>query len=67
MDLLESAFPPLARHEDSFLPLVHSLWPVLVRRLDDGEAYVVAGGLRTVGLMVSDLFQSCSRWRSNGW
>jgi hypothetical protein len=41
----------LAKHENSFLPLIHTLWPVLLPRLDDSEPYVVAGSLRIIGLM----------------
>ena len=56
LDLLSSSFPALARHENSFLPLIHTLWPVLIARLEDGEAYVVGGSLRVIGLMVSPNF-----------
>jgi hypothetical protein len=51
LDLLSSSFPALAKHENSFLPLIHTLWPVLLPRLEDSEPYVVAGSLRIVGLM----------------
>lgn len=51
LDLLNTTFPALSRHENSFLPLVNTLWPVLVPRLDDGEAYVVSGSLDVMALM----------------
>lgn len=37
---LPSAFAPLSRHRDTLLPLVNSLWPVLITRLYDPEPYV---------------------------
>jgi hypothetical protein len=51
LDLLSASFPALAKHEDSFLPLINTLWPVLLPRLSDSEPYVVAGSLRVIGLM----------------
>lgn len=41
LDLLSRAAPALAPDEDSFLPLVNALWPVVVSRLRDGEPFVV--------------------------
>ncbi|KAL1623206.1 hypothetical protein SLS54_004693 [Diplodia seriata] len=51
LDLLRTTFPALARHENSFLPLINTLWPVLVPRLADSEAYVVAGTLDVMAEM----------------
>ncbi|KAJ9639412.1 hypothetical protein H2201_002927 [Coniosporium apollinis] len=51
LSLLEVTIPALAAHEDSFLPLINTLWPVLVPRLDDSEAYVVANALDVIGSM----------------
>jgi len=45
LSLLDITFPALAKHENSFLPLINELWPVLTPRLDDSEAYVVANTL----------------------
>lgn len=45
LSLLNTTFPALAKHENSFLPLINTLWPVLLPRLDDSEAYVVSGTL----------------------
>lgn len=45
LTLLTKAIPYLSHHEDTFLPLVHTLWPILVPRLADSEAFVVAGVL----------------------
>lgn len=45
LTLLRTALPHLAAYDDAYLPLVHTLWPVLVARLADPEAYVVAAAL----------------------
>lgn len=51
LSLLTTALPYLSHHDDTFLPLTHTLWPVLVPRLEDKEAYVVAGVLDVMGTM----------------
>jgi hypothetical protein len=51
LSLLHTTIPALARHENSFLPLINTLWPVLLPRIDDPEAYVVANALDIVALM----------------
>ncbi|KAF2846423.1 HEAT repeat protein-like protein [Plenodomus tracheiphilus IPT5] len=51
LSLLRTTIPALARHENSFLPLIHTLWPVLLPRLEDPEAYIVANALDIVALM----------------
>ena len=51
LSLLKTSFPALARHEDSFLPLINTLWPVLVPRLHDTEAFVVSGALDAIALL----------------
>ncbi|KAF2448211.1 HEAT repeat protein-like protein [Karstenula rhodostoma CBS 690.94] len=51
LSLLHTTIPALAHHENSFLPLINTLWPILLPRLDDPEAYVVASALDVVGLM----------------
>ncbi|KAF2714771.1 hypothetical protein K504DRAFT_365914 [Pleomassaria siparia CBS 279.74] len=49
--LLHTTIPALAKHENSFLPLINTLWPVLLPRIDDPEAYVVSNALDIVSLM----------------
>ncbi|KAL6704839.1 hypothetical protein ACN47E_007522 [Coniothyrium glycines] len=49
--LLQTTIPALAKHEDSFLPLINTLWPVLLSRLEDSEAYVVCNCLKLIALM----------------
>ncbi|KAL1605136.1 hypothetical protein SLS60_004679 [Paraconiothyrium brasiliense] len=51
LSLLHTTIPALAKHENSFLPLINTLWPVLLSRLNDHEAYIVAGTLDIVALM----------------
>ncbi|KLU89367.1 hypothetical protein MAPG_08338 [Magnaporthiopsis poae ATCC 64411] len=48
LDLLITASPAIAADEDSFLPLINSLWPVLITRLRDAEPYVVAAACRAI-------------------
>ncbi|KAI8942024.1 hypothetical protein NX059_000130 [Plenodomus lindquistii] len=51
LSLLCTTIPALAHHENSFLPLIHTLWPVILPRLEDPEAYIVAGALDVVSLL----------------
>ena len=51
LSLLRTAIPALAKHENSFLPLINTLWPVLLPRLQDSEAYVVSNTLEILALM----------------
>ncbi|KAI9693546.1 MAG: hypothetical protein M1820_009161 [Bogoriella megaspora] len=47
LSLLNIAIPAIACHENSFLPLINTLWPVIVSRLEDSGAYVVTNALLT--------------------
>ncbi|KAF3036881.1 hypothetical protein E8E11_005652 [Didymella keratinophila] len=49
--LLRTTIPALASHENSFLPLINTLWPILLPRLQDSEAYIVAGTLDVIAVM----------------
>ncbi|KAF2015392.1 HEAT repeat protein-like protein [Aaosphaeria arxii CBS 175.79] len=51
LSLLHTTIPALAKHENSFLPLINTLWPVLVPRLDDPEAYIISGALDIMALL----------------
>tara|TARA_R110002003_G_scaffold274_2_gene18002 strand:+ start:637 stop:3729 length:3093 start_codon:yes stop_codon:yes gene_type:complete len=51
LSLLGTTIPALAQHENSFLPLINTLWPVLLPRLQDPEAYVVSNALEIMALM----------------
>ncbi|KAG9749973.1 ARM repeat-containing protein, partial [Aureobasidium melanogenum] len=49
--LLSTTIPSLAKHENSFLPLVNTLWPEVTSRLFDSEAYIVSGSLNIIAIM----------------
>ncbi|KAG9953580.1 ARM repeat-containing protein, partial [Aureobasidium melanogenum] len=49
--LLNTTIPSLAKHENSFLPLVNTLWPEVTSRLFDEEAYIVSGSLNIIAVM----------------
>lgn len=51
LSLLQTTIPALAKHENSFLPLINTLWPVLLPRLGDTEAYIVSNTLDVIALM----------------
>jgi hypothetical protein len=52
--LLKTSIPVLAADENSFLPLVNTLWPVVLSRLQDDESFVVAGALDVIALMCTN-------------
>ncbi|EFX03985.1 heat repeat protein [Grosmannia clavigera kw1407] len=49
LDLLATVAPALAPDENAFLPLVNSVWPVMITRLYDGEPYVVTAACAAIG------------------
>jgi hypothetical protein len=51
LNLIKITVPAIARHENSFLPLINSLWPEIVSRLDDEEQYIVASALDVIGVL----------------
>jgi hypothetical protein len=51
LSLIKTSIPAIARHENSFLPLINTLWPEIVSRLDDPEAHVIAAALDTIVLL----------------
>jgi hypothetical protein len=51
LDLLSRAAPALAADEDSFLPLVNAVWPVVISRLRDGEPFVVVAACGTLAAL----------------
>lgn len=51
LSLLRTTIPAIAKHENSFLPLINTLWPVLLPRVQDPEAYVVCNALHIIALM----------------
>ncbi|KAI0010297.1 ARM repeat-containing protein [Xylariaceae sp. FL0662B] len=51
LELLAIACPALAPDEDAFLPLVNSVWPVLVERLYDPETFVVVSACKALAAL----------------
>jgi TELO2-interacting protein 1 len=54
LTLLKTSIPVLAADENSFLPLVNTLWPVVLSRVQDDETFVVAGALDVIALMCTN-------------
>lgn len=48
LDVLSTAAPVLGSNEDSFLPLVNAIWPVVIDRLYDEERYVAIEACRAL-------------------
>ncbi|KAI1085820.1 ARM repeat-containing protein [Whalleya microplaca] len=51
LELLTIVCPALAPDEDAFLPLVNSVWPVLVERLYDPETFVVVSACKALAAL----------------
>ncbi|KAF2206878.1 hypothetical protein CERZMDRAFT_52211 [Cercospora zeae-maydis SCOH1-5] len=51
LTLIKTTTPAISRHENSFLPLINTLWPEVVSRLDDVEPYVVATALDLIAML----------------
>ncbi|WPH02821.1 Hypothetical protein R9X50_00568900 [Acrodontium crateriforme] len=51
LNLIRQSVPALSRHENSFLPLINTLWPEITARLDDGESHVKATALEIIAIM----------------
>lgn len=49
--LIRTTLPAIAQHRNSFLPLVNTLWPEIVSRLDDTEPQIVATTLDIVAAL----------------
>ncbi|KAF2164684.1 hypothetical protein M409DRAFT_25078 [Zasmidium cellare ATCC 36951] len=49
--LIKTTMPAIARHENSFLPLVNTLWPEITSRLDDTEPHIIGNALDVVALL----------------
>ncbi|KAI1376786.1 ARM repeat-containing protein [Hypoxylon crocopeplum] len=48
LDLLTTVCPAISPDEDAFLPLVNSVWPVLIERLYDPEPFVVVSACKAL-------------------
>lgn len=51
LSLIRTTVPSLAKHENSYLPLINTLWPAVVSRLHDEEGHVVAGAMDIIATM----------------
>ena len=51
LDLISTASSALHNNEDQFLPLLNDVWPVVIKRLYDPEAYVIIGAAKTIGAL----------------
>lgn len=74
LELLTTASKALSADEDAFLPLVNDIWPVVISRLHDEEAYIaieacqtLAGLCEAAGDFLRTRFQS--EWKNDlcGW
>jgi len=52
LSLIKTTIPALAQHENSYLPLVNTLWPELVSRLQDDEPHTISGALQVISIMI---------------
>jgi hypothetical protein len=50
LGLIRTAVPALALHENSFLPLINTLWPELTARLEDSEVNVQVTALQIISV-----------------
>ena len=50
LGLIRTAVPALALHENSFLPLINTLWPEVTARLEDSEVNVQVTALQIVSV-----------------
>lgn len=51
LHLIATALPPLSTYDNSLLPLVATLWPLVARRLLDPEPYVVIAAAEALAAM----------------
>ncbi|KAF6814361.1 heat repeat protein [Colletotrichum sojae] len=51
LDLLATVSPALSGDEDAFLPLINAVWPVVISRLYDHEAFVVISACDALSML----------------
>lgn len=51
LDLLATVSPALSGDEDAFLPLINAIWPVVISRLYDHEAFVVISACDALSML----------------
>ncbi|RFU74094.1 heat repeat [Trichoderma arundinaceum] len=68
LELLTTASSVLAADEDSFLPLVNAIWPVVIARLHDPETFIVIEACETLaGLCKAAGDFLSTRWKTEWW
>lgn len=50
LGLIRTAVPAMAQHENSFLPLINTLWPEVTARLEDSEISVQVTALEIIAI-----------------
>jgi len=50
LGLIRTAVPAMAQHENSFLPLINTLWPEVTARLEDNEISVQVTALEIIAI-----------------
>ncbi|CCG82388.1 Predicted protein [Taphrina deformans PYCC 5710] len=53
LELLHKGVPVISQNEDKFLPLIHTYWPQLTRRIEDDNPFVVAAVLRLIARTIT--------------
>lgn len=48
LTLIQTTIPAIAKHEDSFLPLINTLWPEIVARLDGDDPAIKAAAMDVI-------------------
>lgn len=51
LSLIATAAPTLSQTQDSFLPLVNDIWPVLIPLLHDESSYVCINSIHTISIL----------------
>ncbi|KAI1810321.1 ARM repeat-containing protein [Poronia punctata] len=68
LNLLATVCPALAPDEDAFLPLVNAIWPVLIERLHDPEAFVVVAACEALCALCASAGDFLStRFKTEWW
>ncbi|KAK1750763.1 armadillo-type protein [Echria macrotheca] len=53
LDLVATVSPALAPDENTFLPLINAVWPVVITRLHDSEPFVVIAACKALAALCS--------------
>lgn len=67
LDLLAIVCPALAPDEESFLPVVNAIWPVLLERLYDSEPFVVIAACKALVALCSSTGDFLSTRIETAW